>query len=197
MKSYFSSMIRTPISWSNISRMIDYHINCGCIYVDTPWVVPEYVKNITYKGEDSNILINGLTLVGSAEQGFIYYQINDGLEDDQHYISCSPCFRNEDPVTDLHRRYFMKVEMFRPIGFSLNHTVLMEIVNRCKFGFADLLGIQKDDIRIDETRDGYDLMLNGYEIGSYYYRKYEHDGKEFRYVCGTAIAEPRLSVAAN
>lgn len=194
----------TPISFQNIGKVIDFLVKKrGIRYIDTPWVIPSYVKNLTYKGSDSNVLSTGLSLVGSAEQGFIYLQLQDALENNYVYISCTPCFRNESEISDTHRAYFMKAELFMPlpvtgIGYPFLHIKhpmpkIAFIVNTAKICLESIFGISLEAVKIDEW--SYDLNLNGIEIGSYYYRNYTIEDRTISYVCGTAIAEPRFSIA--
>ena len=49
------------------------------------------------------------------------------------------------------------------------------------------------NFEIVKTEEGLDIELNGIEIGSYGYRSY----KDFHWIYGTALAEPRFSLAAG
>lgn len=191
----------TPINWKHLSDVIDYHVsNNGVQYIDTPWIVPKEVRNLTYDGKDFNVLQTSMCLVGSAEQGFLYGQLNDTLEIGETYISCTPCFRNEEEITDEHRAYFMKAELFKPLPIQSVTYGKEEVQNLAKLAKRALERLfNLYNIKVVKVNDfAVDLMLNGFEIGSYYYRVLKSNNSKFVscdtfYVCGTAIAEPRFT----
>ena len=51
----------------------------------------------------------------------------------------------------------------------------------------------KNSVDVVPTKEGYDLMINGIEVGSYGLRM----GNGYEWVYGTGLAEPRFSVAIN
>jgi len=185
----------TEINWNNINEFLNL---IPAKYIDVPWIVPNDIKNITYDKNDMFVL-NDYSLVGSAEQGFIYFQVNDILKN-KIYKTCTPCFRNEQTINDKTRQYFMKVELFLP---NATEDILLQFVETAKIYHTILLNkchnfIFKEAenlLNIIKTNKGYDILLNDIEIGSYYYNEYTYNNINYHYICGTGIAEPRFSYA--
>lgn len=190
--------METSISWENISSILNYHVSVnGFKYVDVPWIIPKCIKSITFNCQDWNVLENNLCLIGSGEQGFIYCQVNEALEPERCYITSTPCFRNEENLSDIRKLYFMKCELFKSLKEGDDYDkALEEIICAAENGLNQLIHNRKSIYRM-KTEEGIDLMIDDVEIGSYYFREYKFNDKKFRYVCGTAIAEPRFSSVLN
>ncbi len=180
------------IDWSLISEAITFYGTVGYTYVDTPWVVPNEVSRITFPGDAISCQFGDL--VGSAEQGFLARPVEAGAK----LVSCSPCFRNEPVINDLYERWFMKVELYRE-GHHLNEVlrdaqVFLDGASRTHS--IKTWGAHHgtwSPCEVIETSEGYDLNLNGIEVGSYGVRT--HEGREWTY--GTGIALPRFTVAVR
>jgi hypothetical protein len=124
-------------------------------------------------------------LVGSAEQAFMQAQWQ-GVLPPGRYVSMTPCFRREDQVTETHKRYFMKVELYA--SGDANPDTALEFAN-----IAREFMHGETDQRIDlvTTSEGYDLEIGGIEVGSYSARQ----GGGMSWTCGTGLAEPRFTTA--
>lgn len=196
MKKVYPSI--SEKGWGRLYGIIDFYTTTGVAkYIDVPWVIPDEIKQITYKGTDVYTLSNNRSLCGSGEQGFIYLQTNNALKRDMLYITCTPCFRNEKIVDAAHREYFMKCELFKQLSDKSNErNEVHNLLRKVLLGFRTLLPSDITNLLdIIQTPEGHDILLGGVEIGSYYYREYTHNNIKYRYVCGTAIAEPRFSYA--
>jgi hypothetical protein len=58
----------TPIDYHMLGDATDFFKRRGYAYVETPWVVPREVSEMTYRGNALSCQLGDL--VGSAEQGF-------------------------------------------------------------------------------------------------------------------------------
>lgn len=162
------------IEWGLLGSAIRfYETKRGYNYVEVPWMVAPEIARQTFPGEP--LWCGDEALIGSAEQGFLALEIEPGAK----LVACSPCFRNEPTVDELHRRWFMKVELYRE-GHHLD-AVLDDAL-----AFFDV-----DEPEILGTADGVDLLINGVEIGSYGERTV--GGRQWTY--GTGLALPRYHVA--
>lgn len=161
--------------YGRIAHAIDYYIQKGYEWIDTPWIVPSSVRNMTFKGHKEQCYFG--SLVGSAEQGFIHLMQQKVLKPSGLYVSAGPCFRFDDLGHANKHPYFFKVELCA-IG-TLEYSEMMQ----------DALGYLTG--KTVETPEGYDIELNGLEIGSYGSR--EVDGLKWSY--GTGLAEPRYTEA--
>jgi len=163
------------MNYQRIADAIKFYEKLGYKYVDTPWVVHQHIKAVTFPGTLEKC--HGGYLVGSAEQGFIDLMVNRKIKPGK-YVSAGPCFRFDDVVKSVHHHpYFFKVELCEYGTIDFSH-VLYD-------AHAFLGGTEVN------TLDGIDLELGGLEIGSYGYRVYS--GFEWAY--GTGLAEPRYSEA--
>jgi len=190
------------INYKNLSDALEFYKAFGYEYVEVPWIVPRNVTQITLNTDEVNPIemYEGMSaggyggksngdLVGSAEQGFLYLMEQNKLEHGD-YCALTPCFRKEQYVTNLHRPYFMKVEL---CSFQATKTdckpKLKSIIDIC-YRYFKLTGYTPDKV---STPDGIDFMLNGIEIGSYGIRSF----KNFHWVYGTGLAEPRFQQATQ
>jgi hypothetical protein len=202
----------TPIDYKMLGDILNNYRDVGYTYVETPWVVPREVSEMTYRGDVLSCQLGDL--VGSAEQGFLALpEIKD-----TKLVSCGPCFRNEPVIDALHQSWFMKVELYQS-GDHLEEMVHDAEQQIWKLVWTYLNRIDSRRVkeamaggpkwpapdRIDPrdmvahvfkrkvTPDGIDLMLNGIEIGSYGVRTV---GKR-TWTYGTGLALPRFTVALD
>lgn len=172
-------------------RDLDYTV------IDVPWAVPSEIARVTYdwgKGRHPYQLESDEVLVGSAEQSFIHLRRKELLDVQKRYVALSPCFRGEDIINGLYRREFMKVELYIPNGTLLDiHRMMMNAI----WVFAELSGIDSGEFRIIETHEGWDIILDDIELGSYGRRKDTYRGFDLWWAYGTGIAEPRFSEAVR
>lgn len=189
-----------PVNWSRISRAVEFYQGLGFKYIDTPWFVDQEVGMITCPSEkfmvrtnkerqNKNRRVIPQTLVGSAEQGFLQMAL-EGLLTSVNYVSAGPCFREEPVYDELHLPQFFKVELFvRCNDQADGRFAASELLYRAKRFMEDQTAMK---INVVEEGHGWDLELNGIEIGSYGYRYAEGIGY---WAYGTGLAEPRFSQA--
>lgn len=198
--------------YHNISKCLSFYSN-KATYIDTPWIVKSEVRDETFIGDDVFEFSNKTSLVGSAEQGFIALEKENKLDNDKLYISVGPCFRSEPVVDELHKLYFLKAELFY---CSKNiYNIQLEFYNILKLSgqFFNSLISKKDKLdfielykdkkvsgryqysNILEEKSTIDAMLNYIEIGSYGIRHMIKNNEKYYFIYGTALAEPRFSMA--
>lgn len=194
------------IDYGLIGKAVDYYCNCNYFtLVDVPWTATVQAIEMTYDGYYSNQILKNTeptkVLIGSAEQSFCDLMRNCKLNVSKDYVAVSPCFRNEHLFDLTHQPQFMKVEMFRVIGFDGNSGrealyYLSYFANKALDFFNSALledGNLSKATPIKTSPTSLDIVLNGVEIGSYSSK--ESDG--FVWVCGTGLAEPRFSIAKS
>lgn len=183
------STISPIINWKMIAFAHDYWESERFEHVNVPWIVDRKYTQVTHNiADDWNVLCTRKgDLVGSAEQGFIqsYY---DGQLKSGKFISTSPCFR-DDLVDDTHQIYFMKSELH--INNEVNLNVLHNILHRAEIFFNTISTSNTVKVVRKQYNDEYDITLNGIEVGSYGIRQFG----SYKWIYGTAIAEPRFSIA--
>jgi len=185
------------IDYRKIADAVDYYTGLGYKYIEVPWLVKKKTTQITKPEWCRNFETYLGCLVASGEQSLL--EMRDTLKPDSKYICVTPCFRDEKEINNLTQNWFMKAELIvvNPsdwdsmlwcrIGvFKLNslRQMLNEAANfikRYTYNYTYCMSIPSE----------VDIRVNNIEIGSYGYR--EHNG--FRWVYGTACAEPRLSEA--
>lgn len=195
----------TPIDYHMLGDIVHAYKGIGYHYIETPWVVPREVSQITYQGDALSCQLGDL--VGSAEQGFLALpEIKE-----TKLVSCGPCFRNEPVIDALHQSWFMKVELYQS-GFHLDEMIhdaeqlLWKRIhsytntldtNRFNTRTVPYYRIDADDLASlfirEETPEGFDLLLNNIEIGSYGVR---HVGERV-WTYGTGLALPRFTLALD
>lgn len=183
------------IDYNYINIANEYYLNKGYKRIETPWLVSEYIANLT-KPEDSKedyvIKRNDKHLIASGEQGFLYLILKEFLPKGK-YQTTTPCFRNES-FDFTHSKYFMKTELINFECTSLNCLkILIEDSKRFFLKYFD-----EKHIKVEKLEDdSYDINLvfndKVYELGSYGIRKHEF----VEYIYGTGIAEPRFSKVLN
>ncbi len=170
-----------PIRWDLVSKSIEFYVKKGYSYVELPWVIPiEYVRTTLPKSKAPFQTLGG-TLVGSAEQSFLY-TFDQGLIRRKKYVAATPCFR-DDVEDETHQRTFFKVEL---IDFELDqqpiHMALTVLNNFRNLAPSSLFSIST-------TEEGLDVESKGIELGSYGVRTFNRTP----YIYGTGLAEPRFS----
>jgi len=173
------------INWKLISNAVEFYQDHGFKYIETPWFVSLEALEITCEKRSNIYRVAGKGgLVGSAEQAFLQLSIDNQLEG-VNFVSAGPCFRNER-VDDLHQNQFFKVELFtRCVNSEESKFAAWEVLKRAE----KFMG---DSATVVETQAGWDIEINGIEVGSYG-RRY-HDAVGW-WVYGTGIAEPRYTQA--
>ena len=176
----------TNINWSNIAQATEFYQAHGFEYIETPWIADYDTLAFTCSDVDRIITVDdNKGLVGSAEQGFMQLAI-DGKLPHVNYVSAGPCFRVEE-YDELHQPQFFKVELFTLCNADNAAYAANELLNRAwKFMKCVPNKVQTDD--------GFDLEINGIEVGSYGTRYHELIGW---WAYGTGLAEPRYTLALS
>jgi len=178
------------INWQAISESIFYYQDIGYQSIETPWIVPNEISKSTFPGHATKVTLDNKNkgdLVGSAEQGFIHL-MNENKIDTGKYVSAGPCFRMSEDTDRLHQEYFFKVELIHILNNENPKSILDDMVVQV---FGALQGLSIYTPKIVETDIGIDIEINGIEVGSYGIRTF----KNFSWVYGTGIAEPRFSLS--
>jgi hypothetical protein len=175
------------VDWQLLGKAV-FHYECaGFKLIDVPWSVQSEVAAVTCPESFRMYPFADQVLVGSAEQSFMQMQFLGQLPAGK-YVACTPCFRNEPVVDDLHQKYFMKVELYSTEDDQSGKAMAFALAAQ---NFVKAWGQSPTQTKIVPTEEGLDLNLGGIEIGSYSSRQY--DG--FRWTCGTGLAEPRFTIA--
>ena len=156
--------------------------------IETPWLVTEAVDTITrpngvipYTVENKN-----KNLIASGEQGFLYLYMKEYLPKGK-FQTTTPCFRN-DIFDFTHTKYFLKNEL---IQTDIVTTSSLDKIVEISYKFFSKYF--KENLHIEKTSDGYDIMIDKYELGSYGIRECEF----LKWVYATGCAEPRTSKLIN
>jgi hypothetical protein len=200
------------VDWVRLGQATEYWQGMGFRLVDAPWIVSAHAARTTFPTYRPT---RGEALVGSGEQSLIQMQASGELSrlegqyprgfggDVGQWCTCTPCFRDDTPDR-LHRTEFMKVELFSTNPGHL-YDAGLSLAKRA-LGFFNIL---VDEAKTDQpyaeqpkrsrpqlvkTPEGYDIMLNGVEIGSYGMRQATPYTKT-PWVYGTGLAEPRFGIA--
>jgi hypothetical protein len=178
------------IKYSIISDAITHFTGLGYEHIEVPWIISdEAIWPLTPKGKRQYDTFLG-NLVASAEMSFFELIINQKI-DTGKYLACTPCFRDENPTTELQKNYFMKVELIDIIEDEKQiDKKIKEILDHGESFFSRYLPIKKVDTEI-----GVDIFSKNtdIELGSYGYRQKTVHGKKYNWIYGTGAAEPRLS----
>lgn len=175
------------VDWQLLGKAV-FHYECaGFKQIDVPWSVPSDVAAVTCPENFRMYPFADEVLVGSAEQSFMKMQFLGQLPPGK-YVACTPCFRNEPVVDDLHQKYFMKVELYSTEVEQGGKAMAFALAAQ---NFVKAWGQSPTQTKIVPTDEGLDLTLGGIEIGSYSSREYNG----FRWTCGTGLAEPRFTIA--
>jgi hypothetical protein len=188
------------IRWDLLSEVISkFEKALGYQYVEVPWAVPARAIRSTFGGRIQPVLGSDLYAVGSGEQSFVELQLQGKLPPGR-YITMTPCFREEMQHSDITRPHFMKAELY--ITEGITEDTPRELATMCMRMYRQMLmnemrsdGISDRliELKATKTDEGWDVMLDGVELGSYGMRTYEG----VTWVYGTALAEPRFSVVVD
>lgn len=187
------------MDYGNISRALEFYRGRGYIYQeDAPWMVdkaayyatkpPEAQADVIKVREDGT---NQKFLVASGEQSFIQMMIEG--QPLKRAICVTPCYRVER-YDALRRPAFMKAELINAHDVDDGHLIHM-VHEACSF-FEQFFPVRIVNTGVNETGNNtYDIIEKGtrIELGSYGIRRKLIDGREYRWIYGTACAEPRLS----
>ncbi len=177
------------IDYLVLAQALSFYEAHGFSYIEVPWAVSEAAINETLPpGKKPDIFLNGKCLVGSAEQSFIEYMLQERTLG--KHCAITPCFR-DDVEDEWHQKYFMKLELYQFIQKGTDAKIVERHLER-------MIAVAKEffsryiPVRTQKTNDGIDIVCahSGIELGSYGIR-YLKDGDGWIY--GTGVAEPRFS----
>lgn len=180
------------VNWGLLGDAVRHWTSVGFVYREVPWLVPDRYNMVTCP--EAEFLVNSKlgSHIGSAEQGFIYLD-HTGQLPEGRWVACTPCFRAEPVLDRFHQNGFMKVELYQNGAFATPE-VLGQTVSECCLWFLSRLPRELANcVETVRTPDGYDITLEGIEIGSYGLRHFE----EVSWVYATGLAEPRFSTALD
>jgi len=191
-----------PIDWQHIAEAVSFYTKAGYRYLEVPWLVSREAILKTLPEDHVPISCVFGDLVGSAEQSFIQMTVVDEQKLDGKYVAVTPCFR-DDRLDQEHQRAFMKVELIeihRDIALSRGGkkglwacSALEQMINDAKTFFGSIAGTSTLEVTPIAMDMGFDLELNGVEVGSYGVRTHG----AWIWVYGTGYASPRFSVAKS
>jgi hypothetical protein len=172
--------------------MIDYALldNSCCFYeernfarIEAPWTVTPQIDDITRPENKTPFELkhNDKRLVASGEQSFLYLYLKGFLPPGK-FQTVTPCFRYE-AFDFLHTKYFMKNELIRTD--VVNQNALEEIVDMCLKFYQQFIPLAT----VVKTPQGFDIEVDGKELGSYGIRSCEF----LTWIYATGCAEPRTS----
>ena len=183
-----------PINWTLLADAVEFYERRGYRYVELPWAALESVCALTAPEGSIFPNVQGLgTLIGSAEQSFL--QATMGGLPEGRYCALTPCFRVGEVEDNLHRKTFMKVELFSTLAPAEIVDIMRDdaesYFNRAlaQEGYQDIAG----RLNWMDTEDGHDLNLGDIEVGSYGVRT----ANDITWAYGTGLAEPRWSTACQ
>jgi hypothetical protein len=173
------------INYKLLDESILFYHNKGFNRIEVPWTVSEYIDNITKPKDRISFQLkhNNKCLVASGEQSFLYLYLKDFLPKGR-FQAITPCYRYES-FDYLHTKYFMKNELI--ITDVVNNVELDKIIIDALDFYKQFFS--KNDLDTIKTNDGFDITVQGIELGSYGIRECEF----LKWIYGTGCAEPRLS----
>ncbi len=171
------------INYKIIDDSISFYEKFGFSRIESPWTITPNVSKITKPDGviDFEINHNGKVLVASGEQSFLYLYLK-GFLPKGRFQSITPCFRYES-FDFLHTKYFIKNELIDTNNISEKN--LDSIVNNSLEFFRKYI----ESSEVVKTDIGFDIVWNGYELGSYGIRSCEF----LDWIYATGVAEPRFS----
>lgn len=172
------------IDYKLLDESINYYSESGFKRIESPWLVSQATDEITKPKNQISFQLkhNNKCLVASGEQSFLYLYLKGFLPLGQ-FQTITPCFRFEEFDT-LHSKYFIKNELIKTD--VVNKEELIKIVNNSLIFFIRYI----PDCKIKKTETGYDIEVDGKEIGSYGIRECEF----LKWIYATGLAEPRFSL---
>jgi hypothetical protein len=159
-----------------------FYSDLGYVPTTVPFVVDEDVSAVT-RPEYSLDIYHSIdkVYVASAEQSFLQMIKDGNLPVHDKLMALTPCVRDEMQLDDITYMTFIKLELF------VKGSHLTEVINEVTRFFLSINIIPE----VVPTYIGFDLRVNGIEVGSYGVREY----LGLVYTYGTGIAEPRLTSA--
>tara|TARA_R110000782_G_scaffold54693_2_gene115750 strand:+ start:11044 stop:11589 length:546 start_codon:yes stop_codon:yes gene_type:complete len=176
------------IDYKLLNDSIVFYEDKGFKRIETPWLVTEAVDSITRPKDIEPFIVEAKkkNLIASGEQAFLYLYLKEYLPLGK-FQTITPCFRN-DSFDFTHTKYFMKNELIQTDEVSKIR--LEEMVEN---SLSFLQSKFNTKLSVETTPEGFDIMLDSYELGSYGIRECNF----LKWIYGTACAEPRTSKLIN
>lgn len=192
------------IDYGVIDRATRRYARVGFDRVEVPWLVSRQISDITkppgcstYDVQKESKLATK-SFVASAEQSFLYLIAKGQLPVIGKYQAITPCMRDE-AFDETHVKYFMKCELItywhhggvtsprETADAQLKSTI--DDARRFFLSEIRTAGLGENLLDVVPTSQGYDIVYDGTEIGSYGVRR----SGLCTWVYGTGVAEPRFS----
>ena len=176
------------IDYALLDRSIKHYEDFGYTRIESPWLVTEYVDQIT-RPKDSipyHIPNKNKNFVGSGEQSLLYLYLKEYLPLGK-FQTITPCLRN-DSFDLIHTKYFMKNELI--ITGSVDLNTLEFMVDKSLLFFKEEVSKY---VKVIKTTEGFDIIFEEIELGSYGIRHCDF----LSWIYGTGCAEPRTSKIIN
>lgn len=177
------------IDYKLLNDSIDFYLGKKYNRIEAPWLVSKYINDLTKPEGGSDWLLKDFDkyLVASGEQSFLYLALREYLVAGK-YQTITPCFRKDD-IDYTHNHYFIKNELIHIFDDEDLINERLEDVITDAFDFFKSIGFV--DIKVRKINEySFDIETkDGYELGSYGYRKFPF----VSYIYGTGCAEPRTS----
>ena len=193
------------INYALIAEAVTFYESCGYKELDVPWLVSLDAVGGTLPLGHQPMHVYGDKpygcLVGSAEQSFMHMMEKGDLKPGR-WCAVTPCFRDEQKLTETTRLNFMKVELILqfvlPLTFVLHALQVQKVWEDAVDFFTKWVTVVTTETNPDAKREidkTYDIELyrDGLELGSYGFREW----RGHRWVYGTGVAEPRMSIALS
>jgi hypothetical protein len=187
-------MKKEAIDYLKIGKAQRFYEKRGYENVKTGWIVSNEAILVTLPPERRMQRALDGSLVASGEQGFIQMMM-DGTMKVGRYQTATPCFRDEPAYSETTLPWFFKVELIDYLGTlesarAIAHKRSCDVLHDA---FQCMEDLAEENFEVVMTPEGFDIMCNGIELGSYGYRTWENH----LWVYGTGIAEPRFSIAVG
>jgi seryl-tRNA synthetase len=188
-----------PNDFELLAHVIKLYEKRGYSYVQSPWTCSRRATRAT-SAECSPAKLFAVNsvfhddLVGSAEQSFVQMSMDGAyFKPGRKLVTCTPCFRDEEHLDDLHRLYFMKVEITHVLARPDDpeaYLALQRVIFDAKHVMTRLIVPPLGGVirQLETGENSYDLNLNEIEVGSYGIRSFEG----LHWVYGTGLALPRF-----
>lgn len=162
-----------------LTEALVHYASIGYVPIKAPAVVDKDIVDLTLPSDRKSKPHLDKHYVGSAEQSF-YQLLKEGLNPVGSYLLITPCQRYDEP-SPFHLQIFLKVELISVEKYR------EEILEDVLLFYGD----QRINTEVVDTLTGYDINVNGIEVGSFGDRLL--NGRWITH--GTGLALPRISYA--
>jgi len=179
-----ANLFGNMINYKLLHDSINFYENNNFKRIESPWLVTDYIDNITRPKEaiPYHIPNKNKNFVASGEQSFLYLYLKEHLPKGK-FQTVTPCLCN-DSFDFSHTKYFIKNELI--ITDDVSWDSVQDITELALSFFKNIFGSKVK--RISKTKS-YDIEFEGIELGSYGIRECEF----LSWIYGTGCAEPTTS----